>query len=44
MGGLCRNCTDALGELVGHEETESGRLLHVFECPNCEHRWTYSVS
>ena len=43
MGGLCKACEDALGELIGDEEHDSGRLIHIFECSNCGHQWRYST-
>lgn len=43
MGGLCPNCKEAFCEIVDHDRTETGRLVHVFECPSCETRWTYSL-
>lgn len=42
MGGLCRNCEDALGEWVTSEEMDTGALTHLFECPECGHQWVRS--
>ena len=42
MGGLCRNCEDAFGEWLTAKRTDTGKSVHLFECPDCGHRWVYS--